>query len=68
MCKKCNQGKDILDQNPDALKLAKVPIVRRPKAPKPPRHIEQTHYYRTPDFGADGDTPYSQLKRKAGGK
>ncbi len=64
MCKKCKQGLDILDQNPDALKVAKVPIVRRPKAPKPPRHIEQTHYHRTPDFGADGDKPYNQLKQE----
>ena len=63
-CKNCKTGKDVIEQNPEAVKLAKVPTVRKTHWPRPRRVIEDTHYHRTPDFGKDGDTPYSQVKQK----
>ena len=67
-CQNCVTGKYVLDNNPEAVKLAKVRTVRHTHWPRPRRVIAETHYYRTPDFGEDGDKPYSQVKRKARGE
>ena len=63
-CQKCATGKDVIEKNPEAVELAKVRTVRHAHWPRPRRVIDETHYYRTPDFGEDGDTPWSQIKRK----
>ena len=63
-CQDCAQGKFVRDQNPEAVKLAKVPLVPRAKGPAPRRVIDETHYHRTLDFGEDGDKPYSQIKKE----
>ena len=67
-CLKCVTGKNVIELNPEAVELAKIHTVRRTHWPRPRRVIEETHYYRTPDFGEDGDLPYSQVKRKRRGK
>ena len=69
MCKNCATGKGVIEDNPEAVELAKVRTVRHTHWPRPkPRRAIEAHYYRDPDFGADGDMPYSQVKRKERGK